>query len=176
MSSKKKSSNNTKKIVGYSIISGVFIFGVVFCILGLVKLLNYELYYEEDRSACDEKDYSSLIKKTEVEVFGNDNINNQVELYKNAMKKAADANDVDAFAQLQQKYNELLLIQSQTKSTDTAYNYEEVNKAKSKCYKLASTKKDSNKLKGTIFSAIGLVAIIGSITALIIFNNTQKKH
>ena len=79
------------------------------------------------------------------------------------MDRAKSAGDTSAFGQLWEKYNQLLVTQSQTKTIDEVKDYSEANKAKDKCYKLAQDQKNADFVK-----SVWLLAIGGGIFAILL--------
>ena len=163
---KKKSTVNRNILVASICIGAVSLCGLIF---GLFSFSNVDLMYQSDIIACDDKDYSSYIKYDAVSTPGNSEINAQIDTLKRAMDNARNAGDSVAFGQLYEMYTDLLKTQSQTSTTNTSYDYSEVEKAKKKCYSLATTQKESNRLRSIIISTIGLVLLVLA-TAVAIYN------
>jgi hypothetical protein len=171
---KKKKSNKTTILV--CIFVSLAIIGICLGIFGAVRIFNRDLVYDEAIIACDDKDYSSYIKKTEVQTPGNEYINSQIEIYKRAIDRAREAGDSYSVGKLMEEYNQLLQTQAQTKTTETKYDYSEVDKAKQKCYSLADKQKESSFIVGSVLFIVGGVLFIaGSITALVI-GLKPKRH
>ena len=164
---KKKKSTVNRKILITSICVGA----VSLCVLifGLFSFSNVDLMYQSDIIACDDKDYSAYIKYDTVSTPGNSEINAQIDTLKRAMDDARNAGDNVAFGQLYEMYTDLLKTQSQTSTTNTSYDYSEAEKAKKKCYSLATSQKESNRLRGIIISTVGLVLLVLA-TAVAIYN------
>ena len=163
---KKKSTVNRNILVASICIGAVSLCGLVF---GLFSLSNVDLVYQSDIITCDDKDYSSYIKYDTVSTPGNSEINAQIDTLKRAMDNARNVGDSVAFGQLYEKYTDLLKTQSQTSTTNTSYDYSEVEKAKKKCYSLATSQKESNKLRSIVISTVGLVLLVLA-TAVAIYN------
>lgn len=172
----KKTRKNFKAILTWAIIGGCIVIGLISIVIGAIKLFNYGILYEEEKSACENKDYSSYVKKIETVKIGNENINNQIKLYKDAMQRAADANDSQAFGQLMEKYNELLAMQAQTKTTEVSYDYSGVDEAKNNCVALANKHKDLNMIKGIVFTSVGGFILLASTIAGLIVSIKVKKQ
>ena len=154
---KKKNKKTVWAIVAFSVIGLV---GLVALVLGIVRVFTRDLAYEKDIAACDDKDYSSYIKVTEIEIPGNEYINKQIDIIWGAIQSVIDDNNVLAFGQLYEKYTELLAIQSQTKTIDKISDYSEAENAKNKCYTLADKQKESSLIWGIVFLSIGVALMI----------------
>ena len=162
-----KKNNNKKRYIMLSIMLVIGIVGAICSIIGASKLLNRGIAYDEAIIACDDKNYSSYVKTTEVETPGNEYINQQIETYRRAIENAKNDGNATAVGMLMEEYNNLLQTQAQTKTTHTEYDYSEVEKAKSKCYSLARKQRDSSFTSGLIWAIVGgvllLVGVVGSI-------------
>ena len=170
MSKHKKNS----KWVYYAVLSLIIAFGVGLVIFGLTSLLNLNLAYEKAKVACDDRDYSSYIKKKETQIPGNENINQQIEMYKRAMDNARAAGDYSAYGQLNEEYTRLLALQAQTSTTSVSYDYSEVDKAKTKCYSLADEQKNVDRVKAIILLSVGGAVLIGSIAFNILHHHKRS--
>lgn len=169
--SKHKKNN---KLAYYAVLLLIIAFGVGLVIFGLTGLLNLNLAYEKAKIACDDRDYSSYIKKKETQTPGNENINQQIEMYKRAMDNARAAGDYSAYGQLNEEYTRLLALQAQTSTTNVSYDYSEVNKAKTKCYSLADEQKNVDRVKAIILLSIGGVVLTGSMVFGILHHHKKS--
>lgn len=159
--------SKTKHLLTFNIISSIVsIVSIVLLAVGGITMANLDIKLSEEQIKCDDKDYSSYVKVSRIENPGNENINNQIDTVKRAMEAASNANDVVAFGQLYEKYNELLAIQSQTKTVDEVKDYSEADKAKDKCYKLAQDQKNADFTKSILLLAIGggILVVLLAIT------------
>lgn len=170
---KKKQKKNPVLPVIFSIIGIVCIPIIIY---GALSIFNRGVIYDEEIIACDDKDYSSYIKKKEYETPGNENINNQIEIYKQAIQEAANDDDYYSMGKLIEDYNKLLALQSQTKTTDTVYDYSGVSKAKGKCYSLATKHKETALIIGIVCLVLGCVLLATDVVAARFVLFKAKKH
>ena len=170
--------NQKKLIVPAVICGGVVIIGAVVLFIGLATLTNNDIAYEEAKIDCDDKDYSSYVVHTQVSTPGNESINSQIKIVKDAMEQATNANDAVAFGQLWEEHNRLLTLQSQTSTTQDYYDYSKVDEAKEKCYKLALGKKESSHNTGMWMSiGGGSVLVVGLLIAcMLAFAKMRRKN
>lgn len=147
---------------------------VIVLAFGLWQILDSDNYYSKLRDNCDLKDYSSYVEYVKVESETSKSIKEQLELYKNAMDRAMDANDYNAYGQLNDKYQELLKLQSQDKSSDGYYDYSKAEKAKNACYNSATVDKDSKTKLGIIISVVsGTFILCLGIIEVVHYLNTK---
>ena len=170
MSKKSVNKNQTQRLV-LNIIFGILIgASIITVIVGLVGMTGLNQMQDKEYLQCETKDYSSYVKTNVTTTPGNDEINSQIELYKNAMEKAANANDWNAYGQLNAEYTKLLSMQAQTSTSHETKDYTEAEKAKKNCYALAFNHKESEQTKNTWIMGIGGACAVISIIAMVSYN------
>lgn len=169
MGKKKKKLNMGIMITKYVGLSIVALVGIGLLIFGISKTSGAELELEKALVACDDKDYSSYVEKTTNSTPGNDEINNQIDRYKRAMDRAMEANDYESYGKLNEEYQRLLALQSQTSTTSTSYDYTEADKAKERCRTLAAKQKIADENTSKILMGVGAALSIILILLIILF-------
>lgn len=173
-----KKPNVALMIVKYAILSVFFLVGVGVAIFGAIKRANVDFEFDKAIISCDDKDYSSYVKSETITTPGNTEINNQIEVYKNAMENAKNANDTVAYGQLNAEYQRLLSLQTQTSESLVVYDYSEADKAKENCKTLAGKQKEMDTQIATACLLVGGILAIICVAITIFFSifDYRKYH
>lgn len=172
---KKKKPNMGLMVAKYVGLSIVALVGIGLLVFGIVKVSNADIELDKALIACDDKDYSSYVKTVTNSTPGNSEINDQIKRYKGAMDRAMEAKDYVSYGKLNEEYQRLLAMQSQTSTINTSYDYSEADKAKEKCRTLAAKQKISDENFGKTIMIVGVVLSVVSISLVVLFATLDHK-